>query len=139
MRLAAVCCLLAIGVACSRSDRPVLVDLSGKENLSFFKLGTVGGTRDGDRLSAQVLITDSASMLTLNLDFRIGTPTTTLENGRWRWLRNGRVEEGRVEARAVTFLGGQNGPPSIGGTFDLIGNAGSPQYRVNLPVTPLGR
>ncbi len=130
------CCTIMLGSGCTRSQKSVLVDLSGRENLSFFKLGTVGGTRDGDRLSVQALITDSASMLNLTMRFRIGTPTA-LEQGSWRWLRNGQVREGRIEARSVTFLGGQDGPPSIGGIFDLIGNSGSAQYQVNLPTTTL--
>jgi hypothetical protein len=37
----------------------------------------------------------------------------------------------------VMFLGGQDGPPSIGGTYDLLDQDGAPRYRVNFPVTAL--
>jgi len=121
-------------VSCARADRPVLQDLSGHEDLSIFKLQTVGGVRDGDRLAAQVMISDSSSILMLDLHFAIGSPTT-LQSGNWRWSRSGGLLTGAISARAVTFLGGQDGPPSIGGTFDLTGSS----YRVNLPLTVLPR
>ncbi len=127
-----VLCLLS--VSCARSDRPILQDMSGGEDLSIFKLQTVGGVRDGDRLSTQVMISDSSSILMLDLRFAIGSPTT-LESGTWRWSRPGRMLNGAVSARSVTFLGGQDGPPSIGGSFDLAGSS----YRVNLPLTVLPR
>src|ERR1700728_4668002 len=121
---------------CAHSERRPLEDLSGREDLSGFKIQSVHGLRDGDRLAAQVLISDSSSILTLDLHFAIGSPTT-LESGTWRWSRTGGLLNGTVSARSVTFLGGQDGPPSIGGTFDLAG-AGS-AYRVTLPLTVLPR
>jgi|HubBroStandDraft_4_1064222.scaffolds.fasta_scaffold289532_2 hypothetical protein len=129
-----VLCLVIAG--CARSGRPVLQDLSGHEDLSIFKLQTVGGVRDGDRMAVQVLISDSSSILGLDLHFAIGSPTT-LESGAWRWSRSAGVLNGTVSARSVTFLGGQDGPPSIGGTFDLTGSEAV--YRVNLPLTVLPR
>jgi len=127
-----ILCLLLVG--CARSDRPVLQDLLGREDLSIFKLQGVGGVRDGDRMAAQVLVSDSSSILMLDLHFAIGSPTT-LASGNWRWSRPGRLLNGAVTARSVTFLGGQDGPPSIGGTFDLSGSS----YRVNLPLSVLPR
>jgi hypothetical protein len=95
------------------------------------------GVRDGDRLAAQAVISDSSSILTLDLHFSIGSPTT-LASGSWHWSRPGRLVSGTVSARSVTFLGGQDGPPSIGGTFELTGADGS-IYRVTLPLTALPR
>lgn len=77
-------------------------------------------------------------MLTLDLRFAIGSPTR-LESGKWEWTRTGTRSEGEVSGRSVTFLGGQDGPPSIGGTFDLVSAAGAPLYRVNIPVSELRR
>jgi hypothetical protein len=124
-------------VGCARLDRRPLQDLSRHEDLSAFAIQSVHGVRDGDRLTAQVLISDSSSILTLNLHFAIGSPTT-LRSGDWRWSRPGGLLNGTVAARSVTFLGGQDGPPSIGGTFDLTGANGS-VYRVTLSVTVLPR
>jgi hypothetical protein len=111
-------------------------DLSSHEYLSSFTLHSLAGTRDGDRLHAQAIFSDSSSILTVELHFAIGSPTT-LESGVWRWSRSGQLLSGAVASRSVTFLGGQDGPPSIGGTFDLLGSDGVARYRVNIPVTQL--
>ena len=123
--------------ACARPQRHPLEDPSGHEDLSRFTIQSVQGVRDGDRLTSQVLISDSSSILTLDLHFAVGSPTT-LQSGDWRWSRPGRLQNGTVTARSVTFLGGQDGPPSIGGTFDLVG-AGDAIYRVTIPLTVLPR
>lgn len=127
----ALCLILA---SCGHSEHRPLQDLSGHEDLSGFKIQSVRGVRDGDRLAAQVFVSDSSSILTLDLHFAIGSPTT-LASGTWRWSRSGQLLNGTVSERSVTFLGGQDGPPSIGGTFDLSpGN-----IRLNLPLTVLPR
>jgi hypothetical protein len=130
-----ILCVVLAG--CARSERMPLRDLSGREDLSGFKIQSVRGVRDGDRLAAQVLISDSSSILTLDLHFAIGSPTT-LQSGTWVWSRPGRLLNGAASARSVTFLGGQDGPPSIGGTFDLITSERA-DYQVNLPLTVLPR
>jgi hypothetical protein len=131
-----VACMLLLLAACGATKQPDVEDLSGRENLSFFKLGSLRGTRDGDRLAAKALFTDSSSMLTLDLQFAIGSPTK-LESGAWHWTRNNTQTGGAVAARSINFLGGQDGPPSIGGRFDLLGPDGAAQYRVNIPTTVL--
>jgi hypothetical protein len=130
-----VCVLLISG--CAHANRAPLEDLSRHRDLSAFKIQSVRGVRDGDRLAAQVLISDSSSILTLDLHFAVGSPTT-LESGKWQWSQPGGLRAGTVAARSVTFLGGQDGPPSIGGVFDLTGPDGS-TYRVTLPLTVLPR
>jgi hypothetical protein len=137
MQRCAVLILCLALTACTHSARRPLEDLSGHEDLSRFTLQSVHGVRDGDHLAAQVLISDSSSILTLNLHFAIGSPTT-LQSGDWRWSRPGRLLNGTVSARSVMFLGGQDGPPSIGGTFDLASSDRS-FYRVTIPLTALPR
>jgi hypothetical protein len=130
-----ILCLVLAG--CARRARPPLQDLSGHEDLSRFTLQAVRGVRDGDHLAAQVLISDSSSILTLDLHLAIGAPTT-LRSGTWRWSRPGGLLNGTVSASSVSFLGGQDDGPSIGGTFDLTG-AGGLRYRVTIPLTVLPR
>ncbi len=130
-------CALALLAACG-PKRPLVEDLSSHRDLSLFKLQAIQGKRDGDHLAARVLISDSSSMLTLDLNFAIGAPTV-LQSGTWQWTRSGQLQRGGVTARSVTFLGGQDGPPSIGGSFDLADQSGAAQYRVTLPVTELKR
>jgi hypothetical protein len=132
-RVAILCILLA---GCGRHEKPPLQDLSGHEDLSRFKIQSVTGVRDGDHLNARVLVSDSSSILTLELHFAVGSPTT-LASGNWHWSREGQLLSGQVSAPSVTFLGGQDGPPSIGGTFELAGP--NQLYRVNLPLTVLPR
>ncbi len=111
-------------------------DLTTHQALTAFKLDAVNGTRDGDHLDVQALFTDSSSILRVEMRFLIGSPTR-LESGRWRWTRNNELLTGDVAARSVTFLGGQDGVPSIGGSFDLLGSDHSAKYRVNIPTTEL--
>jgi hypothetical protein len=122
--------------ACDEPKRTAVQDLAGHETLSSFTLHSVAGTRDGDRLQVQAIFSDSSSILTVEMHFAIGSPTT-LESGAWRWSRSGQLLTGAVASRSVTFLGGQDGPPSIGGTFDLLGADGLGRYRVKTPVTQL--
>lgn len=132
-----VLCIALLLSACHTARHPLLEDLSGREDVSFYKLHSLTGTRDGDRLAAQAVLSDSSSILTLDLQFAVGSPTT-LSSGSWRWARNNQVRNGDVRPRSVTFLGGQDGPPSIGGSFDLM-EQGAAKYRVTLPVTELKR
>jgi hypothetical protein len=130
-----LCCGLLL-TACGGEKRPAIVDLSGHENLAPFTLGSLRGMRDGDRLEAQAMFTGRASTLVMDMRFEIGSPTT-LKSGSWRWARNNVLTTGAIAARSVTFLGGQSGPPSIGGTFDLLGFGNVPRYRVTIPVAEL--
>ncbi|MGI8742371.1 MAG: hypothetical protein ACR2NN_07320 [Bryobacteraceae bacterium] len=128
--------VLIVLAACSAPKRPGIADLAGHEDLSFFKLDSLRGTRDGDRLYAQAVFTDSSSILTMEMRFEVGSPTR-LQTGAWRWTRNNALTNGTISGRAITFLGGQSGPPSIGGTFDLLDQDAAAHYRVTIPVTEL--
>ena len=132
----AACAAGLFGAACARSKAAPVQDLSGRENLSYFTLLSLRGTRNGDRLDTQAAFSDSSSMLTVEMHFAVG-PATTLASGTWRWTRNNRELAGTVRERSVTFLGGQDGPPSIGGAFDLLGPDGAALYRITIPLSEL--
>jgi hypothetical protein len=132
-----LCCALVLA-ACGGGKRQAVQDLSGREDLSLFALQAIHGMRDGDRLQTVATFSDSSSILTVEMRFAIGAPTR-LESGTWRWNRNNQLREGTVAARSVTFLGGQDGPPSIGGAFDLVGSEGTAVYRITIPLTELKR
>ena len=138
------CCALALFalvsvIAGCGFGGSVVKDLTGDRDLSLFKLQGVRGVRDGDRLDAQAVISDSSSVLSVDMHFAIGSPTK-LTSGSWHWTRSGlSMETGQMSERSVTFLGGQDGPPSIGGSFDLLSPEGTAVYRLTLPVTELKR
>ncbi|HLJ17646.1 MAG TPA: hypothetical protein VKV15_24330 [Bryobacteraceae bacterium] len=142
MRPAILLCLGAIALgtllptACHAPQRPGVEDLAGHENLVLFKLHSLRGTRDGDHLEAQAMFSDSSSILMLDMQFAIGSPTR-LQSGTWRWMRGNRPLSGTVAARSVMFFGGQTVLPSLGGTFDLVDAAGTPRYRVTIPAQQL--
>jgi hypothetical protein len=122
--------------ACARAPQPPVADLSGHENLSSFVLRQVRGTRDGDRLDTEAKFGDGYSTLTVTMRFAVGSPTR-LSSGRWQWTRDGHTAHGSVAERSVMFLGGQSGPPSIGGRFDLLDSDGAARYRITIPATEL--
>lgn len=124
--------------ACGEPKRAAVRDLSGREDLSFFRLASLRGARDGDRLQTQAVFSDTSSILTIDMGFAIGSPTV-LASGSWRWARDNQLTSGTVAQRSVMFLGGQSGPPSIGGTFDLLGQDGAARYRVVIPTTELNQ
>ena len=123
---------LVVLTSCGPRASTLVEDIGGAHDVSRFNLKSIKGTRDGDRLDVRALYGDDSGALTLNLQFKV-TPPTRLENGTWVGL----ATEGSVKERSVTFLGGQSGPPSIGGRFDLIGSDNRPLYRVTIPLQEL--
>lgn len=107
-------------------------DLSGGQDVSRFALTSLKGNRDGDRLDVRAVYGDGSRQLTVDLHFLV-TPPTRLESGTW----SGLAGEGGALERSVTFLGGQSGPPSIGGRFDLAGPDARTLYRITIPLQPL--
>ena len=128
--LAAVNAVLFIACG-SRHIKPV-EDLAGTHDAANFALTSLKGTRDGERVAVQAVYGDGSRTLTVHLRFKL-TPQAKLERGTWAGLAG----EGSVQERSVTFLGGQSGPPSIGGRFDLIGSDDRAIYRVTIPLQPL--
>ena len=123
-------------MACAKRPNPV-EDLHGREDVSQYQLTQVRGQRDGDRLSATASFSDGKYVFLVDLNFAIDT-TAQWRFGGWQWIGGaGRLRKGTVEAKSIMFLGGQNGPPSIGGTYDLLDENGAAEYRVTIPPTPL--
>ena len=128
--------LLAVALlleACGGRDSKPVESLSGGKDTSTFVLSSLAGTRDGDKLQARAVFSGAGSeSIAMDLRFGIGVPTH-LESG--TWTEGGMT--GTVRERSVTFLGGQSGPPSLGGKFDLLGSDGTARYRVTIPVQEL--
>ena len=126
-----VCWIVVLLASCNKPPKPAVEDLSRAENLSSFTLRQLHGTRNGDRLDVEAAFGDHSSAITVKMRFAIGVPTK-LESGRWQWTSDPAQKSGGVSERSVMFLGGQDGPPSIGGSFDLLDPAGVAKYRVTI-------
>lgn len=129
--------LLLFLTACKAPKQPSVQDLTHREDLSQVRMTTLRGTRDGATLDTEAMFSSRSMLLTVRMRFSIGTPTTLLSG---TWLRTSSpvgVERGNISARSVSFLGGQGGSPSIGGSFDLLDAAGARKYRVVIPLLEL--
>lgn len=133
-RRAAILGLLVSGLvsSCARPPAQPVVDLGGSQDVSHYELTALKGTRNGDQLDLLAVYGGPDDHLSVELHFQV-TPPTHLTSGTWTGLGLG----GSVHERASKFLGGQSGPPSLGGTFDLLGPANQPLFRVTIPLQPL--
>jgi hypothetical protein len=95
-------------------------------------LESLTGVRDGDQLRAQAVYGGPDARLEVQMQFLV-TPPTRLSSGTWTGLG----ASGTVNQKSVTFLGGQNGPPSLGGRFDLVTSDGRALYRITIPTQEL--
>jgi hypothetical protein len=134
-RLAPLLAAILALSACQNSKLTIRRTRDGQE-LSSYRLRSLTGTRDGEKLSSEMVIGDNTGTLTMRMNFLIGVPVR-LETGDYVWQRAGAPQiQGSIRAQNVTFLGGQDGPPSLGGSFQLIAND-LPLYDVRVPTTPM--
>ena len=126
--------------ACQNAKLSIRRTRDGQQ-LSTYRLQSLTGIRDGDKLLSEAVMADDTGTLTMQMKFQIGVPTK-LEVGNYVWRRKDSPQiQGIVRANAVTFQGGQDGPPSLGGAFELIAND-LPLYEVKMPAThvdPVGK
>src|ERR1035437_9005825 len=115
-RVSAMAAILLALAGCRGRDAKPVEDIGGGRDVSRFVLASIKGTRDGDRLDVRAVFGGAAGeSITMDLRFTVGIPTS-LKSGSWTGLGG----SGVVKERSTTFLGGQSGPPSIGGRFDLV-------------------
>lgn len=123
---------------CRDIEEARIENLQEKSTLNDYRMISLAGRRDGDRLPVRLVFEAPSSTLRLDLLFRIGVPTR-LESGQYRWEGQDEVLEGRVRASSVTFLGGQSDNPNLGGVFQLLSASGDPIYQVTLPTSEVKR
>ena len=119
--------------ACGGPQSPKLERIADRTELPVHELRSLTGYRDSDVLRTKMILAADSSMLTMDLRFRIGVPTR-LEGGSYLWQQADTVLRGPVEQVSASFLGGQSGRPSIGGTFELVSPEGERLYKVRIPV-----
>jgi hypothetical protein len=130
--LLALTAVLAL-VGCQTHKLSIRRTRDGQE-LGTYRLRSLTGIRDGDKLLSEAVMGDDLGTLTMQMKFQVGVPTR-LESGNYTWLKKDAPQiRGTIRADAVTFQGGQDGPPSLGGAFQLINND-VPLYEVRMPST----
>ena len=137
-RLLLIGASLFLVVGCGGVQEAAIEDLETGTQLSDYRMISLTGRRDGDRLPVQVVFTAGSSQLEMDLRFRIGVPTR-LEMGQYSFQLEDQTLEGRVRERSVTFLGGQSDNPNLGGGFELLSREGVPIYKVTLPTSEVKR
>jgi hypothetical protein len=130
-----ICLLLGAVLlgACRNPEQAKIESISERTEIPAYVLQPITGNRDGDILNTHVTFTENSSTLRMVMRFRIGVPTR-LEEGSYVWDQGDRVLRGAVTEISSTFLGGQSGLPSIGGTFELLSPQGERLFKVRIPV-----
>ena len=126
--------LLALG--CTPAGRLSIRRSRDGQELQNYQLTSATGARDGDRLLSEFVFVSGPNKLTMRMKFLIGVPTR-LESGNYQWNQDSVVTQGTVSASSVHFLGGQSGPSSLGGFFQLKSDDVT-LYEVRVPPTMLG-
>jgi hypothetical protein len=131
--------LLFSASACGEKEpRVERVDGSQSSQLPL-KFESMFGMRDGEAITAQPLFKDGMDSVQLEVHVRLGPPIA-FASGTYRANIGGHMSEGPVVCDSLSFLGGQNALPSVGGTFRLQDNAsGHTVFRITMPATPITR
>lgn len=125
-----------LGLLACQNSKLTIRRTRDNQELRTYRLRSMTGTRDGDKLLSEMVVADDTGTLTMHMKFLIGVPIR-LETGDYVWQRAGAPQiQGSIRAEAVIFQGGQDGPPSLGGSFQLIAND-LPLYDVKVPSTPM--
>ena len=131
-RLAPAALAFVLLANCAKRSTDAVEDLGNSGDARGLELKSLGGGRDGERLTVRALYADGPRTLAVNLRFTVN-PQAHLQSGTWA----GFGLQGSVQERSSTFLGGQAGAPSFGGRFDLLGSDGRARYRIAIPLQPL--
>ena len=131
--------LLCLGAsACVKSNSAFEELRDGGAVTIPMKLTAVSGTRDGEIVKATIEFREGADSTALAIVVALGPPPQFI-SGTYRSNIGGRAGAGIVESQSLSFLGGQNALPSVGGTFILKDSGNRPVYRATLPPTPIQR
>lgn len=93
--------------------------------------------RDGEFVRAVPVFKDGMDVIRLDLHVRLGPPIAFVM-GTYNARIGNRTTEGPVVGDSLSFLGGQNALPSVGGIFRLQDNStGRTIFRITMPPTPI--
>jgi hypothetical protein len=128
--------LLVLISACVNTDSRV-ERIDGSQSVQLpLKFESMFGGRDGESVRAEPVFTNGADSIRMNLYVRLGPPISFV-SGNYRASVGGQTREGSVVCDSLSFLGGQNALPSVGGVFRLQDSNAQTVYRVRMPPTPI--
>ena len=122
---------------------PIGPSLEILEGTEWVELGpvivqSVTGRREGADVNATGVFTQARNRMTLSLEFVLGPPPRFVRGTHISRI-GGKSFESAVSSESVTFLGGQNTAPSIGGVFLFENPNEGSRYRLRFPPTLLDR
>jgi hypothetical protein len=130
--------LLAATVSACASKEYRVERIDGTQAVRMpLKFAFMVGMRDGDMVRASPVFKDGKDGLRLDLRVRLGPPIT-FAFGTYHGIIGDHEIEGAVVSDSLSFLGGQNALPSVGGVFRLQDNStGRTVFRVTMPPTAI--
>ena len=128
-----------ISLAGCASPEPRFERMNGEQAAALpLKLDGFYGMRDGERVNAEARFADGADLVTIKLKVFL-RPPAEFSSGTYQGMIGGKMIMGRVECPSLTFQGGQEALPTVGGTFLLKDDQDRNAYRVKIPATTLTR
>ena len=109
---------------------------SGWVELGPVVIESMSGQRTGSDVRATGVFSHGDDRMTLSLVFVLGPPARFV-GGYQNSRIAGESVESAVSSESVTFLGGQNALPSIGGVFVFENPTDGSRYRLRFPPTLL--
>jgi hypothetical protein len=135
-RMLIVLLVAAVSACANKEYRVERIDNAQSVQLPL-KFAFMVGMRDGELVRAAPVFKDGRDGIRLDLRLRLGPPIT-FASGSYHGMMDGREIEGPVVCDSLSFLGGQNALPSVGGVFRLQDmSTGRTVFRVTMPPTPI--
>ena len=110
-------------------DQPVALPL---------KFDGLYGLRDGASVNAEARFSDGADIVTMKIAIYL-RPPAEFRSGSYEATIGGKKSSGSVECPSLTFQGGQEALPTVGGLFVLKDEQNRSLYRIRIPATTLAR
>lgn len=131
-------CLLMTGWGCAAQEYR-FERLDGEDGIPVpLELVAFEGLRDGAAVQVEALFNHENDSAKMNLLLHL-TPAAECKSAHYQLTFDGQTTEGPVECSSLSFLGGQNAQPSVGGVFLLKDRENRPAYRVTIPTRVLSR
>jgi hypothetical protein len=100
------------------------------------KFDGIYGVRDGASVTAEARFVDGADRVTMNIKLFL-RPPAEFTSGTYQAMIGGKMTAGAVECPSLTFQGGQEALPTVGGLFLLKDDQNRTVYQVRIPATTL--